>query len=380
MKKSLLLLPILFLGCSEDEPLIQVPSVTTTSISDITSSKATGGGNVTFDGNAEITARGVIWSTEMMPTIDLNSKTSDGTGDGMFTSALTNLEPNIQYYVRAYATNSAGTSYGDELNFMTSTALPMVETSDIANITSSTATGGGNISFDGNSEITERGIVWSTATDPTIELTTKTSDGTGSGSFTSSLTGLDPSTQYYVQAYATNIVGTSYGDEVSFQTEPLLIEIWRGQLQHLEGWIGDTTSWSDPLSNFWNESLQTSYGWVLLYDVIKNPDGYSDLPDFNPLTIFLNLDSAVFDNNLGGGAVNYSSTSDFYYDEDSIGFVSTYALGEYFNIEQSSARSIFYGVIIADTLYFTQEELLYRANGELGWHGIRNYKLIKSEN
>ena len=194
------------------------------------------------------------------------------------------------------------------------------------------------------------------------------------------MTGLDPSTQYYVQAYATNIVGTSYGDEVSFQTEPLLIEIWRGQLQHLEGWIGDTTSWSDPLSNFWNESLQTSYGWVLLYDVIKNPDGYSDLPDFNPLTIFLNLDSAVFDNNLGGGAVNYSSTSDFYYDEDSIGFVSTYALGEYFNIEQSSARSIFYGVIIADTLYFTQEELLYRANGELGWHGIRNYKLIKSEN
>ena len=135
------MLPILFLGCSEDEPLIQVPSVTTTSISDITSSKATGGGNVTFDGNAEITARGVIWSTETMPTIDLNSKTSDGTGDGMFTSALTNLEPNIQYYVRAYATNSAGTSYGDELNFMTSTALPMVETSDIANITSSTATG-----------------------------------------------------------------------------------------------------------------------------------------------------------------------------------------------------------------------------------------------
>ena len=84
----------------------------------------------------------------------------------------------------------------------------------------STASSGGMISDDGAS-VTARGVVWSTSTAPDISLPTKTSNGTGTGTFTSSLTGLTSNTQYYVRAYATNSVGTAYGDQFSFTTTSL---------------------------------------------------------------------------------------------------------------------------------------------------------------
>ena len=77
-----------------------------------------GGGNVTADGGATVTARGICWSTSQNPTIS-GSHTTDGTGTGTFTSNMTGLEPNTTYYVRAYATNSAGTAYGDQVSFTT---------------------------------------------------------------------------------------------------------------------------------------------------------------------------------------------------------------------------------------------------------------------
>jgi uncharacterized protein (TIGR02145 family) len=100
--------------------VIAVPTLTTTSISALTTSSAISGGNITADGGATITARGVVWSTTTNPTISLTAKTSDGTGTGSFTSTLTNLTPKTTYYVRAYAINSAGTGYGNEISFTTS--------------------------------------------------------------------------------------------------------------------------------------------------------------------------------------------------------------------------------------------------------------------
>ena len=94
------------------------PTVTTATITDIDKTTATGGGNVTADGGATVTARGICWSTSQNPTIS-GSHTTDGTGTGSFTSAMTGLEPNTTYYVRAYATNSAGTAYGEEVSFTT---------------------------------------------------------------------------------------------------------------------------------------------------------------------------------------------------------------------------------------------------------------------
>ncbi len=391
-------------------------SVTTNQINKLLSTSAILGGNIVSDGGAIVTARGVCWSTSSIPTIS-NPKTSDGTGTGTFTSTISGLTANTTYYVRAYATNSVGTTYGTEISFKTfyaevsdidgnvyptvkignqiwmaenlkttkyndGTPIPNVtdnttwaglttgaycwynndattykipygalynwyavntnklapvgwhvatdadwtiltnflgglnvaggklkETStnhwlnpnagatnetgfaalpggdryssisfrligqygqwwtsteyaaqtqqtaylrEIFNtdagmsksggdkavglsircllgtltpptistiastiLTTSSATSGGIITSDGGSAIAARGVCWNTAPNPTI-ANSKTSDGNGSGSFTSKLTTLNTNATYYARAYATNDIGTSYGNEVSF--------------------------------------------------------------------------------------------------------------------------------------------------------------------
>ena len=193
-----------------------LPIVTTTTITSITNTGATSGGHVTYDGGSTVTSRGVCWSTTQNPTIS-NSKTSDGTGVGIYVSYLTSLSAGTLYYVRSYATNSVGTSYGNQLNFTTTTSPATVTTTAITNITSTSATSGGNVSSDGGSTVTARGVCWSTSINPTIS-NSHTNNGSGTGSFTSNITGLSPFTTYYVRAYATNSNGTSYGSQLSFIT------------------------------------------------------------------------------------------------------------------------------------------------------------------
>ena len=102
-------------GCKKDE---KVPSLTTVAINTITQTTATSGGNITSDGGATITACGVCWSTNLTPTI-ADNKTTEAVGSNNFTSSITELMPSTTYYVRAYATNSVGTSYGNSLQFTT---------------------------------------------------------------------------------------------------------------------------------------------------------------------------------------------------------------------------------------------------------------------
>ena len=97
---------------------ITLPTVTTSQVTNITETSATGGGNVTDDGGATVTVRGICWSTSHNPTISDSHGTS-GSGLGDYTCLMTNLTPNTTYYVRAYATNSQGTAYGNELSFTT---------------------------------------------------------------------------------------------------------------------------------------------------------------------------------------------------------------------------------------------------------------------
>jgi len=197
--------------------------ITTTEVTDITATTATSGGNITDDGGFEITARGVCWSTSNEPTI-ADAHTTDDTGTGNFTSSLTGLDVNTTYYVRAYATNENGTSYGNELSFTTEDGLPSgITTTEVTDITATTATSGGNITDDGGFAITARGVCWSTSTEPTIAHT-HTTDGTDTGSFTSSLTGLIEWSTYYVRAYATNNNGTTYGNEVSFVARNIIAD------------------------------------------------------------------------------------------------------------------------------------------------------------
>lgn len=195
------------------------PTLTTTAVSAITSNTAVSGGTITSTGSTSVTARGVCWSTSTNPSIALPTKTIDGSGIGPFISNITGLLPGITYYVRAYATSSAGTYYGNEVSFKTlSGTLPTITTAAVTSIASRSSISGGAITSAGTTAVTSRGVCWSTATGPTISLTTKTSDGAGTGSFTSNLIGLLPNTTYYVKAYATSTVGTAYGAEVSFKT------------------------------------------------------------------------------------------------------------------------------------------------------------------
>ena len=410
-------------------PGVDLPTLTTVCITSISDSTATGGGNITSDGGAAITARGVVWSTQENPTLE-DSFTTDGTGTGVFASSLTGLINDASYYVRAYATNSAGTAYGDQVGFTTrgnpcpglpsvawqgktyqtilvgdqcwlkenldvgsmihgginqannsilekycylndpencekygglyqwdeamqyvtqqgaqgicppewhiptddelnvlvgfadsqfdagdpiwynpgfqgfdagknlkslfswlnngtdlfgfsmlgsaysqvnnnffwlnrygilwsssinpstnniwdleiyysqdgverwaapkdnnfgfsvrclnnETALPTISTAEVTNVFESTATTGGNITDDGGSTVTARGVVWSTSEYPTLN-DSFTTDGADTGEFISNITGLNPSTIYYVRAYATNDIGTGYGNQIRF--------------------------------------------------------------------------------------------------------------------------------------------------------------------
>jgi len=142
------------------------------------------------------------------------------------------LTASTTYYVRAYATNSVGTGYGTQLSFTTASIpnIPSVTTTAISSITSIIASGGGNVTSDGGGTVTVRGVCWNILINPTT-ANSKTTDGSGTGIFTSSLTSLTDLTHYYVRAYATNATGTAYGGNVEFTatdiiTPPTPTNVW----------------------------------------------------------------------------------------------------------------------------------------------------------
>jgi hypothetical protein len=200
---------------------VVVPTVTYTAPSTLAATTANPGGNVTADGGATVTERGIVWSSTVNPpTIASGTKTQVGSGTGAFTSALTNLTPNTTYYVRAYAINSAGPAYhSTAAATFTTVNIPVVNSGSIINPYSNQAqVSNVTITWTGTQPITQRGVVWSTSTNPTVALTTKTNDGTGTGTFTTTIQTLNQNTLYYIRAYVINSVGTYYGNEITFTT------------------------------------------------------------------------------------------------------------------------------------------------------------------
>ncbi|MCF8299322.1 MAG: hypothetical protein K9J13_17365 [Saprospiraceae bacterium] len=117
---SLTAIVFLFSQCKKEEESAEKPKVTTADVTNIAQQTATCGGNVTDDGGADITARGICVGSSANPTLDsCMSSTTNGTGTGAFTSNITGLAPNFTYYVAAYATNKEGTSYGESKEFKT---------------------------------------------------------------------------------------------------------------------------------------------------------------------------------------------------------------------------------------------------------------------
>jgi len=339
-----------------------LPTVTTNSVSGITSISATSGGNVTSDGGDFVTARGVCWSTSPNPTI-ADSHTSDDSGTGIFTSSITGLNDGTTYYARAYATNSEGTAYGEEVSFIAENTVPKtgnftittcdswiydnggssgdyqnssdgylvvnpvtegqevvlegsysvesdydyiyvysgegisgtqlgeytgtgtislmhdgtltirfvsdgsvvdsgfsihitcsgamkpaVITAAVTNFTATSAACGGNVIDDNGYSVIARGVCWSTSPNPTI-ADNHTSEGGGTGEFTSSITGLIEGTTYYVRAYATNSEGTAYGEEISFIAENTVPKTGNYTITTCDSWIYDNGGSSGDYQN-----------------------------------------------------------------------------------------------------------------------------------
>lgn len=191
--------------------------VTIGEVSDTTAITASVSIKVTdLSGASELKESGVCWSTLPNPTIDDSTTIAAGKQlNNEYVCYLSNLQPYTTYYVRAYATTNITTAYSKQQKmFTTKDGLPIVTTNELGeDITQSTILSGGHVIYDGGFAIVDRGVCWSTYPNPTIN-DNKTSDGTGLGYYSSIITGINLKTAtYYIRAFATNEVGTVYGEE-----------------------------------------------------------------------------------------------------------------------------------------------------------------------
>jgi hypothetical protein len=219
MKQLILFtLLLLFLVACDKDPIPPLsPTIITGNASNVENSTATV--SLSISDASKTKEMGVLYSlsSSSLTSISIENFTS---GDN--TVSLTGLLPGTIYYYKAYATDGHAFVYGEIKSFTTGIDYPSLTTISVSSITSTQAICGGNITLSGGGSVNARGVCWSTASDPTI-ATGKTTDGTGTGAFASSISGLSPNTTYYVRAYATNEKGTAYGAQVTFATLPISI-------------------------------------------------------------------------------------------------------------------------------------------------------------
>lgn len=260
-----------------------IPVVTTADIADVTSSAAKSGGAITDMGGADISARGVVYGLTPNPTL-ADQFTIDGDGEGAFMSQIRNLTASTTYYVRAYATNVAGTGYGNQVEFTTlAPVVPSLTTLPVRSITGSSAQSGGAITDEGGATVTARGVVYSTNPNPTLS-DNKTEDGEGPGEFESRITGLEGLTTYYVRAYATNSVGTAYGAERTFTTlAPVRIWYLPGNYVEASYPESEYKNW-DPANSPFIKSLAASPHFLEGFIYMANPNNewkFTGLPSWD---------------------------------------------------------------------------------------------------
>jgi hypothetical protein len=192
---------------------VVLPTIVTTSVSNISGSTATSGGESITDGGGTISSKGIEWSEFEDFSIILGT-TNDGTGTANFSSQMTGLSAGPTYYVRAYAENQAGKAYG-QVEFFVTAVLPTIVTKGITGETGTEADSGGENITDGGGTILSKGIQWSDVADFSTVLGAN-NEGTGTADFASTITGLTVGDTYYVRAYAQNEVGTGYGQVIGF--------------------------------------------------------------------------------------------------------------------------------------------------------------------
>lgn len=199
----------------------KTPTILSTGILNISNTGVSIKVTLQNDSLSEVSDRGICLSSQ--PNPDTNSIVShQGIGTSEFICVIDNLIANTTYHVRSFAVNKVGVSYGEDLVFTTtniSASLPNISTNPPNSITPNSAIISAYISSDGGSSITISGMCFSTNQNPSL-LDSYTTDGSVSGSFTSTLNSLNANTTYYARAYASNGIGTAYGNQVMFITSP----------------------------------------------------------------------------------------------------------------------------------------------------------------
>ena len=175
-------------------------------------------------GNVPVTQYGFCWSKNPNPTVDnekIDKVIANTVEIGTFKDTVwVDIEENVTYYVRAYVITENGVAYGEQSSFLT-WSLPVVSIFNAYSITSNSATEGGVIVSDGSAPIQSRGFCWTIDenTLPTVEDNQSVTVSSSNSIYYGNLTNLTPNTTYYVRAYVTNKIGTSYSDVVSFTTK-----------------------------------------------------------------------------------------------------------------------------------------------------------------
>lgn len=251
-------------------------TLSTTDISAIGFQSAISGGDITNDGGSSVIARGVCWSSSTSSPTTANSKTTDGTGTGPFTSSMIGLTQNTHYYVRAYAENTLTTSYGTVKEFDTTDATITLTTTSVgSNFTFTTAVSGGTITDVPDTEVTQKGICWSTSTNPTTS-NSKTTEGTSytlNVPFSSTATGMYPGTPYFIKSYASNAYTTSYGNEVTVTTATPNISITTDTISALNAI--SVSCGATAISNPDGYTIsQVGFCWGLTSDVTKGGSNF----------------------------------------------------------------------------------------------------------
>jgi uncharacterized protein (TIGR02145 family) len=266
-------------SCKKEE----VPSLTTSEVTDVLATSASCGGTIINEGSARIIARGICYSKKNKPTI-LDNRTYEGSGMGTFMSNMSKLDGGIVYYVRAYATNAAGTGYGIVQSFTTLGQIPFAVTTFPTNVSSLEVTLNGTVNPNYLS------------TTVTFEYGTTTSYGSTIAGIPSpimenidsnisvTLSGLSPETTYHFRIKATNSIGTIYGEDLTFVLPSPVYDIDANIYQTVtigtQTWMSEnlkTTKYSDgtpiPLLTdpfLWLYTVTPCYCW--LNDSIKYKD------------------------------------------------------------------------------------------------------------
>ncbi|MBO4481075.1 MAG: hypothetical protein J5719_00805, partial [Bacteroidales bacterium] len=207
-------------------PKPAVATVTTGEAYNIMLTSVSIDGEVTADGGAEVTERGICYATTAEPTIDATVVKS-GKGLGSFTAELTGLASGTAYFARAYAVNEIGVAYGNEVKFspLAEASKPTVLTKSVTNVLDVSATVHGEITANGGDDVTASGVCYSSE-NKMPEITDQVQTATATmGAFSVNLAGLTPDKTYYVRAYAQNAAGVAYGDTISFTTLSEILEM-----------------------------------------------------------------------------------------------------------------------------------------------------------